>query len=331
MLPAFSKRSFHLTRCISRFNAVRQASTKTSKHTAYEEALKLIEVDKKERLSMLERLEKEINRVAKTAIPAQMKALETLRFDLQVKSELNEPEVQRNFKLGNIDMSKPVYRYMRQKQFEKTPKSKLMERLTQMNVIPDLLSSSLNPTVEVVVKLPEGQQVEPGTFVKPEQCIKRPEIEITNFHTESRLYTLMLVDPDSPDVEHKTYQQYCHWLISNVPLSTTSSVVNGGDSILDYIPPHPQKGTKYHRYTLIAFEQPNEGQAKVEVKVDGRERFDVNELAQAYGLRATGANFFRQVWDEQVSRIYDEILKQKEPIYGKPPKVERYIQRTVYY
>lgn len=33
--------------------------------------------------------------------PAQLKALNSLKFDLQVKSELNEPEVQKNFKLGN--------------------------------------------------------------------------------------------------------------------------------------------------------------------------------------------------------------------------------------
>jgi hypothetical protein len=35
------------------------------------------------------------------ATPAQMKALNALKFDLQVKSELNEPQVQKNFHLGN--------------------------------------------------------------------------------------------------------------------------------------------------------------------------------------------------------------------------------------
>lgn len=38
---------------------------------------------------------------AAAATPVQMKALNALKFDLQVKSELNEPEVQKNFKLGN--------------------------------------------------------------------------------------------------------------------------------------------------------------------------------------------------------------------------------------
>lgn len=118
---------------------------------------------------------------------------------------------------------------------------------------------------------------------------------------------------------------------SNVSLSATSPIVNGGDSILDYVPPHPQKGTKYHRYTVIAYEQPNEGQDKIDIKVEGRNHFDAKKLANAHGLKPTGATFFRQEWDDSVSKIYSEILKQDEPIYGKPPKEQRYIQRTVYY
>lgn len=84
--------------------------------------------------------------------------------------------------------------------------------------------------------------------------------------------------------------------------------MTGGDVVLDYVPPHPQKGTKYHRYTLIAFEQPNEGQDKVDVKVDGRDGFDVKLLAQSVGLKPTGATFFREEWDDSVSKIYSEVL-----------------------
>lgn len=51
---------------------------------------------------------------------------------------------------------------------------------------------------------------------------------------------------------------------TNVPLSTTSPNIVGGDVILPYVPPHPQRGTKYHRYTIIAFEQPEEGKKRVQ-------------------------------------------------------------------
>ncbi|KAI9267450.1 phosphatidylethanolamine-binding protein, partial [Sporodiniella umbellata] len=324
MFPSLSKQ---LARCASRtahVSNIRKAST-----TAYEEALRLIETDKKERLNMLSRVEKEISRISKSGTPTQLKALNALKFDLQVKSELNEPEVQKNFKVGNIDMSKAVYRYLRQKQFEKESKSKLMERLTQMKIVPDLLAPGLNPTVEVNINLTEGP-VEPGVFIKPEQSVERPEIEIINFHNETRLYTLMLVDPDSPDLVKKTYQQHCHMLLTNVPLSATTPKAAGGDTVLDYVPPHPQKGTKYHRYTLIAFEQPNEGKDKVELNVESRDGFDVKHTAQTLGLKPVGATFFREEWDEYVSKIYNDVLQTHEPIYGKPPRVSRIIGKTVF-
>ena len=93
-----------------------------------------------------------------------------------------------------------------------------------------------------------------------------------------------------------------------MPLSATESIVKEGETVLDYIPPHPQKGTKYHRYTLIAYEQPNAGKDKVDIKVQGRDAFDVKGLVERHGLQARGVSFFRQVWDETVSQIYSDIL-----------------------
>ncbi|KAF7731638.1 hypothetical protein EC973_008807 [Apophysomyces ossiformis] len=323
----------HGVRCA----AVRRVSTEAAgRHVAYEEALKLIQVDKKERLEMLARVEKEVTRVKKTSSPtkeAQLAALQALKYDLEVKAELNDPEVRRNFDDDKIDMSRPVYRYLSQKRFEKAPRSQLLERVTQMNVIPDLVAPGFEPKVQVNIRFGEKENapVEPGVFVKPEESINVPQINITNFHTDTRLYTLMLVDPDSPDAENKTYQQHCHWLITNVPLSATQPDVTGGDVVLDYVPPHPEKGTKYHRYTLVAYEQPNQGQDKVEIKLEKRDAFDTKALAQAHGLNISGVSFFREEWDATVSKIYQEILGSNEPIYGKPPKPERYIQRVTYY
>ncbi|KAI8342593.1 phosphatidylethanolamine-binding protein [Chlamydoabsidia padenii] len=311
---------------------VRWASTETPTNVAYVEALKLIQTDKAERLEMLSRVEKEITRIAKdTTSKASLAALNALKFDLQVKSELNDPQVRSNFENNtNVDLSRPVYRYLAQRQFAKQPRSKLLERITQMNVIPDVADMNIDPTVEIKLQL-SNDTVEPGMIIDPEQTITRPEIQVSNFHTDTKLYTLMLVDPDSPDVANQTYQQHCHWLVTNVPLSATESVVKGGDTILDYVPPHPQKGTKAHRYTWIAYEQGNEGQDKLDIgALDRRDGFDTKSFAKQHGLTVRGINFFRQKWNDSVSKIYSDILGTKEPIYGKPPKPERYIQRTMY-
>ncbi|ORZ17121.1 phosphatidylethanolamine-binding protein [Absidia repens] len=318
---------------------VRWASTNKATNTAYEEALKLIQTDKAERLEILSTVEKELARVAKEASPtqkAQLAALNTLKYDLQVKSELNDPQVRSNFDNNtNVDMSRPVYRYLAQRQFEKQPRSKLLERITQMNVVPDVVDVDINPTVEIKIELPNEELsslVEPGVIINPEQTVTCPNVQVSNFHTDTRLYTMMLVDPDSPDVANQTYQQYCHWLITNVPLSATEPTVQGGDAILNYIPPHPQKGTKTHRYTWIAYEQGSAGQDQLNIitKMDQRHGFDAKAFAKEHGLTVRGITFFRQKWNESVSKIYSDILETKEPVYGKPPKPERYIQRTMY-
>lgn len=72
-----------------------------------------------------------------------------------------------------VDMSRPVFRYMSQKQFQKAPLSQLMERITQMRVVPDLLPLDVAPTVQVNIKLDNDTIVEPGVFIKPEQVRKQ--------------------------------------------------------------------------------------------------------------------------------------------------------------
>jgi large subunit ribosomal protein L35 len=86
-----------------------------------------------------------------------------------------------------------VYRYLAQRQFAKQPRTKLLERITQMNVIPDVVDMTIDPTVEIKLQLDES--VEPGMVLDPEQTITRPDIQVSNFHTDTKLYTLMLVDP----------------------------------------------------------------------------------------------------------------------------------------
>ncbi|KAI8065660.1 phosphatidylethanolamine-binding protein [Gongronella butleri] len=276
---------------------------------------------------MLVRVEKEIGRVAKGTAAnktAQLSALNALKTDLQIKAELNDPEVRHNFEQNKVDMSQPVYRYLCEREFQKNARPKLLERLTQMNVVPDLIESSLDPQVQL--NIATATPFVPGDILTPDQTASLPELNITSFHTDSRLYTILLVDPDCPDVANKSYQQYCHWMITNVPLSATETRVQGGQTVLSYQPPHPQKGTKKHRYTWIAYEQPD----KVEIAPVDRLGFDTKAFAQQHGLVARGANFVRQQWDESVSAIYKDILGIHEPIYGKPPKPERYIQRQMY-
>ena len=120
----------------------------------------------------------------------------------------------------------------------------------------------------------------------------------------------------------------------NIPLSTSSQNLVDLNSHTTYIPPHPQQGTPYHRYVILLLPQPPlgaqeytlaaasratpESSASVMldipvVPMEQRRGFDVRAFAQRWnldGAKGGGAHMFREVWDEEVSKIYKTILGQ---------------------
>lgn len=83
-----------------------------------------------------------------------------------------------------------------------------MERVHQMNVVPDLLPE-LHPSIDLRVNFPERlperlrkrnrtkaklEKTEAGVYLLPEQTRRPPTLYTTVFHTEPRLYTLLMVD-----------------------------------------------------------------------------------------------------------------------------------------
>ena len=80
-----------------------------------------------------------------------------------------------------------------------------------------------------------------------------------------------------------------------------------------WIPPHPQRGTPYHRYVLLLVPQAHPTE-RIKVSVvpdDKRLGFNYREFAAQYGLDASkggGVHMFREVWDETVSKIYKDVL-----------------------
>lgn len=80
-----------------------------------------------------------------------------------------------------------------------------------------------------------------------------------------------------------------------------------------YIPPHPQKGTPYHRYVILLLPQESTTERlTIPVPTDvERANFNVREFSEKYGLdgsKGGAAHMWREVWDEQVSDIYAETL-----------------------
>lgn len=255
-----------------------------------------------------------------------------------------------------------------------------MERVHQMNVVPDLLPEihpSLDLRVNFLERLPEKlrkqdrtkrkfEKVEAGVYLLPEQvpslrtrkgkfgmltacldsqtggalhkCLPygasslhasygRPWF-VCSFHERAlhilislqtsliprtnhsratftgcseytcRLFRVWLLNSARPNVELHTFSK------NPIPLTTTHT---------PYIPPHPQRGTPYHRYVIMLVPQQNPTERiKVPVPTE-QERlgFDYRAFAATHGLDATkggGIFMWREVWDETVSKIYAEVL-----------------------
>ncbi|SDA03047.1 BZ3500_MvSof-1268-A1-R1_Chr11-1g03276 [Microbotryum saponariae] len=113
------------------------------------------------------------------------------------------------------------------------------------------------------------------------------------------------------------------------PFSPSRADLPSSPALIPYLPPHPQQGTPYHRYTLVLLEQKQAlGLAPEAVE---RTDFSVREFMRQNDLTASGMSFFRQKWDEDVSTIYREILDRLtidtyeiDTYVGRPAKYDRH-------
>ncbi|KAJ1910527.1 mitochondrial 54S ribosomal protein YmL35 [Tieghemiomyces parasiticus] len=312
---------------------------------AYDAALDYLDQHKAKYMAQAKEVAEEIEalRQDKKAADAETRAaeLEKEHYRLRVEAELYDSEVLWNFKQGNVDLTVPVYHYLTQRQFANEYLPILEQRITQMFVVPDLLPpSSVHPEFKLEAIYPsssEATEATPftvGVILQPTNTVPTPKVVATPFHTDQRLYTLVMVDPDSPNQETHSYDQRCHWLLTNVSLSVTQPAVNdtaasGAETILDYIPPHPARGTKRHRYVFFLLEQPNGGRDRLDAAAlrttattDGDRQFDMAAFVKQNNLVPRAVTFFRAEYDDAVRGVYEDILKRPNPDYQTYPYID---------
>ncbi|CAG7852372.1 SubName: Full=Related to MRPL35-mitochondrial ribosomal protein, large subunit {ECO:0000313/EMBL:CCA68605.1} [Serendipita indica DSM 11827] len=292
----------------------------------YDLALRVIEEDS-------ERIRGRLKEIKKTSLTAQTLAR---MQELEVFSELNRPETLWAFEQGKGDMSKPVFRHLAERRWRDEGKlDHLMQRIHTMNIVPDLVGD-IHPSVDLDVVVGDGS-IEAGVFVDPQATVQAPGIGVKVFHREERSYTLVMVDPDVPDVPNRSYRQYLHWLIPNVVISSTSPPLlqlENFQPACTYLPPHPQNGTPYHRYTVLLLENPESRELPITpVSESERATFCLRDFIKQWDFKPSlggGIHFWRSTWTPSVSDIYSTILHKPEPRYGRPPKIDRYeeVKRT---
>ena len=180
--------------------------------------------------------------------------------------------------------------------------------------------------------------------------MQHPKLHTRVFHTDYRLYTMLLVNLGktekivsqlnlSPFIFFAQMSVTQFSLVKskhnpmtrpNISLSALSpSRISDPNSHTYYIPPHPQRGSPYHRYVCLLPQPPLESSGYIltgayrattitSVELDipivlDQERlgFNIRKFTSQWNLDGTkggGVHMWREVWDDDVSHIYKDIL-----------------------
>lgn len=226
-------------------------------------------------------------------------------------------------------MSKPIYRFLADRKWREYRRKILVQRITQMNVIPDVLAHC-EPVVDTKMYMGK-RQVQPGDYVLAKDSVVAPKLDIQLFERGEKLVTIAVVDPDVPNVETDGFDFKMHYLAVNVPISAVATKVDlaqlSTDSqvVLPWEAPVAQKGSPYHRLSLFVMEQKDSQPldfAAVKARETVRENTLLRTLQARYHLKAIGAHLFRTQWDESTYEVMKQIGFSEADVELRRKKVE---------
>ncbi|KAI9008096.1 hypothetical protein BC832DRAFT_553064 [Gaertneriomyces semiglobifer] len=225
-----------------------------------------------------------------------MEPKETVKAEIARKHlELEYADVQnhRTFARGQGDITKPIFANMQNKRWRYYYIPRLLKHAEEHRIIGDTLPERIVPEVNVELNFQNTRWNCPyGQPVPPIWTLYSPEIVITTGSEQLRHYTLMLVDLDRPDPDSKSIEEWCHWLVTDIPVQGRLVIPGGsspllrapseasqtmlagasfipappakeptipGNVVFPYVPAHPAASNprKVHRYFLAVLEQPS--------------------------------------------------------------------------
>ncbi|KAJ5881150.1 uncharacterized protein N7473_012203 [Penicillium subrubescens] len=292
-------------------------------YQCFQEARKVLLEDRTEKLKEIESMRQKIARVEAQTVEeaggeqvqkSRVRAMQLHLERLKIHADINDPLVKRKFEDGLGDMSKPIYRFLADRKWREYRRKILVQRITQMNVVPDVLPHC-DPIVETKLYF-NKRQVQPGDYVEARVSTEAPKLDIQMFERGEKLVTIAVVDPDVPNVEADSFDFKMHYLAVNVPISAVNTKVDlaqlAADSqvVLPWLPPVAQKGSPYHRLSVFIMEQKDSQPldfAAVKAKETDRDNTLLRTLQARYHLKAIGAHLFRSQWDETTLEVMKEI------------------------
>jgi large subunit ribosomal protein L35 len=229
-------------------------------------------------------------------------------------------------------MNKPIYRYLADRKWREYRRRVLVQRITQMKVIPDVLPS-FEPSVDVKlafippiiftkrgleygdmskgIRSGDFHYIQPGDFVESHMSENPAWLNIQSFQRGDRLISIVVVDSDVPNLAKDAFDYRCHFLASNIPLNPTQRTINlsalsqSDQMLLPWLPPHAQKGSPYHRLSVFVLQQKDN--IPIDISVASKhvksDNFVLRSFVDRHLLKPIGVHLFRTKWDEGTAEV----------------------------
>ncbi|KAJ1945986.1 hypothetical protein GGF37_001415 [Kickxella alabastrina] len=170
------------------------------------------------------------------------------------------------------------------------------ETLVDSGLIPDVLPDSFKPEFNITLRF-NNQPVSMGEILTLNDTRNEPTIEFDG--PLGQVFTVAIVDADSPSMAKHGYRSYRHFLASNldnVPGSTNNIIT-------PYQAPQPAFGTGLHRFAVTVLKQNDRFKVTDSDIPESRVRFDVNEWGKVHKMRPVAATFFLVKRQHQNERV----------------------------
>ena len=214
-------------------------------------------------------------------------------------------------------MNKPIYRFLADSKWRTYKRKVIMQRITQMTVIPDVCAS-IDPVADVQLAFGK-QKIQPGDKVDSRLSQQCPTLNIQPFDKGERLVTVVIVDSDVPDPENDKFGYRCHGIFTNIPVSPTKTKISlrnlpqNEHVVMKWLPPTSQKGAPYHRLSIWVLQHPADTMVDVDFAREmfsERDGFILRRFLDKWRVKwankpfnPIGVTMFRTEWDENMEEV----------------------------
>lgn len=206
------------------------------------------------------------------------------------------------------DMSKPIYRFLANRKWREYVREILVQRINQMKVVPDVIPHC-DPILDIKIRFGRTK-VQPGEFVDSAISEKPCQLTIQSYDKESKLVTIAIVDPDVPNFETDYFNSRCHFLATNIQIDAVNPNIDlaalaEGQVLLPWLAPSAQKGSPYHRLSIVVFQQKDNVPIDRDIasKAVARDNFSARGLMTRHLLVPISASLFRTKWDKNMAAV----------------------------